>query len=509
MEGARVETEEGVYGPGSIIRCSYNHVLPYKIIRRFPHVQPRMSYASFGPASSPTSTAYMPTRCFCNKCHGAIVSKQSKQNHERKQLKTETISEQVQRNCEDSSVQAAAQHGIGSSSLLSPAHLRPPPVVSAPPPGVPGPPGTSEEPGSLTHVLISDSELDIFRNNIYDTDPGIYSGAVDVNPKYIHDHEDEHMCYDDDGFPDEDAPLGNADLGNEGDHSMSHMSLVSDEDHDPFVVEHRQGPVTPADLQEHDIPSHLLVVYTMVTWLHFQFHLPHVACNAMLAFLALLFRFFQPGIVSPFITLPSATRALGIDPRVELLAVCPGCRGVYPSSSSRHVQEECVLCHIPLFLPDQTRQGNHRAIRTPVIKYPYLPLSDQIVSVLKSPGVEALLDEWRTRPRKSGEYGDIFDGRMCRLKLKAPNGSLFFSNRPHKRNGPDNELRIGVNMGVDWYVPYPALYDLNNSGLGFLTFVATSPHPTRRAPLRFRSATYHRNFGVLCYVTHYINNLIF
>ena len=237
----------------------------------------------------------------------------------------------------------------------------------------------------------------------------------------------------------------------------------------------------------------------MIAWLHFQFHLPHVACNALLAFLALLFRFFSMDLMLPFITLPSTTHALGINPRAELLAVCPSCQGVYPSAGSKHVQKKCMLCHIPLFLPDYTRQGNHHMVKTPMTKYPYLPLSEQIVSILKTPGVEALLDEWHTKPRNSGEYGDIFDGRMCHLKLRALDNSLFFSNHPHKSHGPNNELQIGVNMGVDWYMPHLASYDLNNPGPGFLIFIATSRHSTCHVPHCFQSATYPLSFGMLYY----------
>jgi hypothetical protein len=185
------------------------------------------------------------------------------------------------------------------------------------------------------------------------------------------------------------------------------VSDLSEDNFDPFVVEARDRKGT-AMLQEPETPAHLLVAYTIVTWLHLQFHLPRVACNAMLAFLSLLFRFLSVDLVPLFITLHSATRALGINPGVELLAVCPGCRrGVYPSANSKHVQTECTSCRTPLFLPDHTRQGNHRAVMTPLIKYPYLPLSEQITSILKTPGVEALLDNWRSKPRKSGEYSDI------------------------------------------------------------------------------------------------------
>jgi hypothetical protein len=201
-----------------------------------------------------------------------------------------------------------------------------------------------------------------------------------------------------------------------------------------------------------DIPDHLIVIYAVVCWLHMQFKLPRIACNAILAILARLLRFFNPHLQSPFVTLPSATRTLAVDPPIELLPVCPNCRDVFPSAASQHVQDACTSCKVPLFLPSHTNRGNLRNVKTPVIKYPYLPLSQQLMSVLKIPGIEALLDNWRDKQRTSGEYSDIFDGDMCRKRLEAPDGSLFFSNLPHERHGPSGELRIGVNLGVDWYV---------------------------------------------------------
>jgi hypothetical protein len=177
-----------------------------------------------------------------------------------------------------------------------------------------------------------------------------------------------------------------------------------------------------------------------------------------------LFKAFNLAITPPFVTLHSASRVLGADPGVLMLAVCPKCRSVYPSSDSRLMKEECDLCHVSLFSSDHTKRGNRRAMKMPIIRYPYLPLSTQIASILRVPGVEALLDNWRTKPRNAGEYADIFDGRMCRQNLKAPDGSLFFSNRPHETKGPDNELRIGVNMGIDWCVFLLPSYNLTRNG---------------------------------------------
>ena len=234
------------------------------------------------------------------------------------------------------------------------------------------------------------------------------------------------------------------------------LSLPSEDEPDPFLVEH--PPQSTPNVQQ--IPDHLLAIYATVSWLHLQFSLPRVACNALLLILAHLLTFFDPALITPFITLQSVTRTLGLDPDIQVLPVCPNCREVYPSATSKHVQEACTTCKVGLFRSDQTRQGNQRIARLPIVKYPYLLLSEQIATVLKVPGVEALLDEWRKKPRSRGEYTDIFDGNVCRLGLKAPDGNLFFSNLPNKNNGPYGELRIGVNLGVDWCVhsiKFPAL----------------------------------------------------
>jgi hypothetical protein len=52
------------------------------------------------------------------------------------------------------------------------------------------------------------------------------------------------------------------------------------------------------------------------------------------------------------------------------------------------------------------------------------------MALLKIPGIEALLNQWHMKPQSPGEYSDIFDGSMCHLKLRVPNGMLFFSNLP-------------------------------------------------------------------------------
>ena len=392
----------------------------------------------------------MPVRCHCRICRGNLVAPHTKQNHDRAALKNQTVSQQ---NARPDLASVDTIGGVSSNTV--PGHL-------------------CDTRGLLSHDLIDSSctsstfvdleegtlsrlDLDVLTNH----DNRLCSDPVIPEFGQIGDHfaeEDQGGAafqggYDEqEDFPDEDAlPDQELDYGDEHTSTILPPSMHTEEDTDPFLVE-QQHIDSNRDADILDTPDHLLAIYAMVSWLHLQFNLPRVACNAVLTILAYLVSFLNPQLVLPFITLPSIMRILALDPPIELLPVCPSCRDVFPSAASQHVQDICTSCNVPLFLPSRTIRGVPRNVKTPVIKYPYLPLSQQLVSMLKIPGIEALLDGWRTKPRNPREYGDIFDGDMCRVRLKAPDGSIFFSNLPHERQGPSGELRIGVNLGVDWFV---------------------------------------------------------
>ncbi|KIO00975.1 hypothetical protein M404DRAFT_29181 [Pisolithus tinctorius Marx 270] len=234
------------------------------------------------------------------------------------------------------------------------------------------------------------------------------------------------------------------------DDDTTHQS-TSEDDPDPFHSEHdylRSG-TSFQDLSSQ--PIYLIVVYMMTTWLHLQWHLPCAACNAVLSILSFLLLALCPTLAPPFVTLPSAMKVLGLDLPIHKLPSRPLCRDVFPPAGSLHTQDECVPCKAALFLPSQTKRGMLRCKTTPCVKYPYLPLSEQIRSMLTIPGVEDSLDEWCTRTRSPGVYMDIFDGAICRAKLKAPDSSLFFANGPQDQHGPSDELQISVNLGIDWF----------------------------------------------------------
>ena len=290
-------------------------------------------------------------------------------------------------------------------------------------------------------------------NNHLGSDPVILQfDQININSCLVGEDQGA-MCQGGDNeqedFPDKDTFPGDQDLDSVDKHTVLPPSKPTEDNTDSFLV--NQQPVRSiANVSE--LPKHLLAIYMIVSWLHIQFNLPQVACNALLKILACLVMFFSTQLVQPFITLLSVTCSLTVNSSINLLPVCPKCRDVFPSAASQHVQDTCTSCKVPLFLPSHMNQGNPHNTKTPVIKYLYLLLLQQLVSVLKIPGIKALLDNWCTKPHKSGEYKDIFDGDMCHVHLKAPNSSTFFSNLHHKRQGPGRELRIRVNLGVDWYV---------------------------------------------------------
>jgi hypothetical protein len=199
-----------------------------------------------------------------------------------------------------------------------------------------------------------------------------------------------------------------------------------------------------------DHPPHITAIHAVVSWLHLQFHLPRIACNALLTIFSIILLSISTSIMTPFVTLQSSNNVLGIDKPIHTLPVCPSCREVFPPATSHHSQEVCMPCNTNLWLHSRTSQGNTRSVKSLVVNFPYLPLSEQIKSLLKIPGLESVLDDLPVKPRKPGEYIDIFDGAMCCTKLKGPNSNLFFSNTSHESKGPNGELRLGVNLGIDW-----------------------------------------------------------
>ncbi|KAL6299063.1 hypothetical protein BKA93DRAFT_830185 [Sparassis latifolia] len=192
---------------------------------------------------------------------------------------------------------------------------------------------------------------------------------------------------------------------------------------DPFHAEFKAHGVSPSDLRA--IPPYLMCIHAVVSWTHLNFRLPVVAANALLWCFAVVLLLVAPGTSLPFVTLKSANRVLGLDVQFQTLAICPGCKDVYPSTPD--TPECCIQCGSQLFKPNKTTRGNKRDARVPIIRYPYLSISQQLESVLSIEGTEELLDEWRKVPRRDGVYQDIFDGKIAKT-LRGPDNKVFFAN---------------------------------------------------------------------------------
>ncbi|KAL4078138.1 hypothetical protein V8B97DRAFT_2073137 [Scleroderma yunnanense] len=190
---------------------------------------------------------------------------------------------------------------------------------------------------------------------------------------------------------------------------------------DPFFIDEE---VQSDNLDLADITPHITVIHAVISWLHLQFHLPHIACNVLLAVFTLLLLFLNPNITVLFTTLQSSNRLLGVNKPIHTLPVCPTCHDVYPPATSPLCHDTCTSY--------QTLCGNACAVKTL-----------QIALILKIPGME--------KPCKPGTYTDIFDSEICHTKLRGPDGKLFFSNNVNEWHGPNGKLQIGVNLGVDWY----------------------------------------------------------
>ena len=209
----------------------------------------------------------------------------------------------------------------------------------------------------------------------------------------------------------------------------------------------------PQPFNMHDdintLSTHLVCIYAIVAWLHLNFHLPRVACNAVLWAFALVISAIAPSAAIPFVTLKSANHSLGLDSLpITILVVCPGCKEVYRSSNGACAT--CTKCSATLFKDSATARGTFRKSPVPIIKYPTMSIASQLQAMLVVPGLEDLLDGWRQQAREEGVYRDIFDGAVVH-GLLGPDGKRFFANDgPHHSRGPNGELRIGVTWGVDW-----------------------------------------------------------
>lgn len=186
-------------------------------------------------------------------------------------------------------------------------------------------------------------------------------------------------------------------------------------------------------------------------WLHTQLHLPFRGCNAVLVIVAYLLESAGVRADPPIATtLPTIMSHLGVDPAFQTLPVCPKCFEIFLSTIA--TSTICPTCQHPIFQQSPSRARNPPPPK-PYLRFPTKSLEVvQLKEMLAVPGVEDAMDSWRIKTRVLGTYNDFFDGRVSREIIGHDNLPFFRNAAPEGQlpAAPDNELRIGVTLGVDW-----------------------------------------------------------
>ena len=267
--------------------------------------------------------------------------------HHKAALKNQTVSKQNEWKCIASSAELIADLSI--SFPVDPRNT--PPILDV------------SDPSTTSHLPIHQEALNPGANTSADVDFFLSHASGPVQPRF---EPTEYPLIEEPLEPPlyEDSPEDLLDLHKDHVDNPEHEDDISayagpfhsepsEDELDPFVVESDISMPSTSVIQRG--PDHLLVIYVIVAWLHMQFSLLRITCNALLVFLACLLTLLILGIQPPFITLHSATQTLGIDPQIILLSVCPNCRDIFPLASSKYVQDECTTCKTPLFLSNQTK----------------------------------------------------------------------------------------------------------------------------------------------------------
>ena len=192
------------------------------------------------------------------------------------------------------------------------------------------------------------------------------------------------------------------------------------------------------------------IAMTLVAFVYIQFNVPFRACNLILYVLNALFLTLRvlPIETSMPTTLQTVMSRLELEDRFLVFPVCSKCHRFF--NCTIPADSTCPDCDTPLFRPTDDFlfsriPGRKAPPPLPELCAPLQNLSSLLAEFLSRPGMEEVVGSyWKKRPRKAGFRCDIMDGDPWQT-LKGPNGKLFFD-----PNDQTEELRIGVNLGIDW-----------------------------------------------------------
>ncbi|PSR70650.1 hypothetical protein PHLCEN_2v13455 [Hermanssonia centrifuga] len=204
------------------------------------------------------------------------------------------------------------------------------------------------------------------------------------------------------------------------------------------------------------------VIMLLAAWLHLRHFVLHRAIGLMLqVFRAVLISIGAMAAQQDApVTLRTTFNQLGLGDNFHILPMCPACHRVYPYDSQ--LDASCTNCHINLFIvggvrltiPSQAPGIHTKKSSKPsklLLQAPYRLPSEMLPDLINStPHMEAQLDTWRTRQSTNGTLKSIQDGHIWKT-IKGYDDDPFFANTVNCKT-PD-ELRIGVTLGFDGYLP--------------------------------------------------------
>ncbi|CAK5262381.1 unnamed protein product [Mycena citricolor] len=203
----------------------------------------------------------------------------------------------------------------------------------------------------------------------------------------------------------------------------------------------------------------------LCAWLHCQHHVSFQAIWVLLWAIGFVFSVLPGNILGDAVlpkTLKTVFARLDILDRFKIYPICPFCHSIFPAVSP--TDSKCPNCDAPIYRsrpkalldrlqtvvtddPDDngdptthpTSPSSHAHVVAPI-----LLLSGALEKFFERPGMVDAVREWKTKPRSDEKLESIQDGEVWK-NLKAADGSRFFYDEE------ENELRIGVSLGIDWF----------------------------------------------------------
>ncbi|KAG2094259.1 uncharacterized protein F5147DRAFT_779097 [Suillus discolor] len=227
-------------------------------------------------------------RCYCkvSNCNGVLVAPYVFRSHEHSDLRQRTLADQ-----------AHFTRRVGQHIPQAHADVRPVPqgflvLLHEPPPPL-SPEFNDPLDDAILDSALTDEDLGIttpgsplpnLGPNVCSPDALLaaidhfdaYSATVKEMQREQATLDDEERIQDFDGNGCFDGP------DEEEDHAPI-QTEPGEDNPDPFLPDNDYFSEDHMDLSH--LPHHLLVIYALVSWLHLQFHLPRVACNALLVIL--------------------------------------------------------------------------------------------------------------------------------------------------------------------------------------------------------------------------------